>query len=89
MESSNDNIASILKENDELKRKIKKLEEELNSLKDKHSNDDKDVSYSSIPIISPLKERKLNKDEISRYGRQLIMKDIGPKGSILLTLNYT
>lgn len=71
-------MEDIIHENTELKNKIAQLEERIQELeKQLLGNLPEIVTEYNIP---PLDDTELSNSEISRYGRQLILKNIGPKG---------
>jgi len=68
----------LRKENDDLRRRIAELEEQLKATKitQQYTNE----ITSIFPNFPPLEEKSLNPDQIERYGRHLIMGDIGVTG---------
>lgn len=68
------------KENDTLRKRIKELEEQISLLK---ANAEKPVKEEVFTESFPNFETKnspLTSDQIKRYGRHLIMSEIGTKG---------
>ena len=74
-------MASTLQdENEALKRRIAELEAQLEAASAKKSMDVPTHSTSPFPDFFHAEEAPLSKAEVERYGRQLIMKEIGAKG---------
>ncbi len=73
---------SLQAENESLKRRIQELETKLEKLESQQS-----PLYTSanLPHLATLDQsRRLNNDEIFRYGRQLILSEFGIEGTKFL-----
>jgi hypothetical protein len=71
-----------MNETEQLRKRVEELENELKQyrsgkVEEKLENVFFGKPFSSLP---PLLDDEMNKTEINRYGRQLIMDQIGPKG---------
>jgi len=68
----------LRQENEKLKQEVAHLKNRLQLQKERQTNCSLDTD--SFPPLLPLSIRELTKEEIHRYGRQLILKDIGVQG---------
>lgn len=79
-------IDQLKLENERLRAEVAGLKEQLQ--KSQSGLDPRKVEESvykcpPFPTLEPLHARNLNNDEIARYGRQLILNEIGIEGKII------
>lgn len=70
----------LIAENEKLKAKIAELEAKL--AKAESLSPVESFTSSPFPDFPPTSESPLSKREVERYGRQLIMKEIGASGAL-------
>jgi hypothetical protein len=76
----------LAEENAALKRRILELEAKLERYEPQHSELFKSPN---LPQLAPLdRSRRLNNDEIFRYGRQLILSEFGIDGTKNMNRNF-
>jgi cell division septum initiation protein DivIVA len=79
MEKIQETIQKLQQENDRLRQEILSLKEQLQGKPEKQT---KLFIDEPFPQLIPLPVRNLTNEEISRYGRQLILRDVGIQGRV-------
>ena len=80
-------LDKLLLENEQLRAEVATLKEQLQksqSALDPRRLEESVYKCPSFPVLEPLQERNLTNEEIARYGRQLILNEIGIEGRIII-----
>lgn len=72
---------NLQQENEALRQRVAELEAALAAANAKKEPSFERYSSAPFPDFPSLDEQPLSRSEVERYGRQLIMKEIGAKGS--------
>ncbi len=86
MEKETTDIDQLKLENERLRAEVAALKEQLKRSQsglDPRKVEESVYKCPPFPTLEPLHERNLTNEEIARYGRQLILNEIGIEGRII------